>query len=184
MNERQMSRPDYYPQLDSMNNNQKGAYFLAILKAKLLLSGFIVAVPEPDIGDDLWIATPSLTPGQIYPAQVKSIYAYQQGPASGIRKYMTNVKLPNLEKSISAFFLYFIGLYDETNMPDRFHMACIPSTFFQNNWTSVQRSVVKNPYKDRVHLDFYYNIQEKQYLLFPKFHVDVTDFFGNFDAIK
>ena len=33
----------------------KGAVFLAELKRRLLVEGFTVAIPEPDLGDDLWI---------------------------------------------------------------------------------------------------------------------------------
>ena len=174
----------YRPELGSMNNNQKGAYFLAILKAKLLLSGFIAAVPEPDIGDDLWIAKPNHVQGQIYASQVKSAYTYKEHFKGTIKRYLTNIKLQNLERSTPYLYLYFIGLYDESYLPDRFHIACIPSTFFQDHWSYVQGKIVKDTYVNRVDLHFDYQIQEKQYFLFVKPHVEVTQFFGNFDAIK
>jgi len=174
----------YRPQLESMNNNQKGAYFLAILKAKLLLSGFIAAVPEPDIGDDLWIAKPNHAQGQIYASQVKSAYTYKELFGGTIRRYLTNIKLPNLARSSPVSYLYFFGLYDEPYLPDRFHIACIPSTFFQDHWSHVQGKIVKATYVSRVDLHFDYQIQEKQYFLFVKPHVEVTQFFDNFDAIK
>jgi hypothetical protein len=41
--------------MSTLHNSHKGAYFIAILKPKLLYHNFLVAVPEPDLGEDLWI---------------------------------------------------------------------------------------------------------------------------------
>ena len=47
--------PSYISNFEHMETNPKEVYFQGILKAQLLMKAFVVAIPEPDIGDDLWV---------------------------------------------------------------------------------------------------------------------------------
>jgi hypothetical protein len=41
--------------VDNTENPYKGAEFLAEVKRRLFLERFVTAIPEPDVGEDLWV---------------------------------------------------------------------------------------------------------------------------------
>ena len=46
----------YISHFQDMTYEHKEAIFLGYLKSKLLSNNFFVATPEPDMGDNIWVA--------------------------------------------------------------------------------------------------------------------------------
>lgn len=92
-------------------NAWKETMFRSILKFELLRKRHTLAVPEPDLGNDLWF---SRLDGDraLVRAQLKSAYAGRPY-TRGMIRYLVNVKIPVFEDSLSHGSVYFIGLYDE-----------------------------------------------------------------------
>ena len=176
---------DYTNPVDTLNNSQKGAYFISVLKSYLIVNSAVVAVPEPDIGDDIWMAYTQF-PHRIIPCQAKSIYTFQDIHPRKLpmRRYLTNIKFTNLEKTIEVDYSYFIGLYDKEEKPWQFHIACIPSDFFAKHWDFILYRLTKRKYGKQVNLNFEYNQKTNRYFLCGQSHLEVTEFFGNLDSSR
>jgi hypothetical protein len=120
--------------VDGLGLKHLGQLFVGVLKARLILQGYTVAVPEPDTGEDLWFATSveksDATPElAIYRAQCKSARK-KQG------RYETNDYLRTLDYAQSqSRFVYFYGLYDArlgSNIGDQFHIGCVPAQYWHH----------------------------------------------------
>lgn len=176
---------EYTKLLDTLNNNQKGAYFASVLRSYLVVNDALVAVPEPDIGDDLWMAY-AQNPYRIIPCQAKSIFSYQDvhKREHPMRRFLTNIKFANLQKTLEIDYIYFIGLYDKEAKPWHFHIGCIPSKFFAGNWDFILHRLTKRQYGNQVNFYFEYSQENNNYFLCGPSHLEVTQFFGNLDATK
>ncbi|MEX2167753.1 MAG: hypothetical protein WD851_00460 [Pirellulales bacterium] len=123
-----------------ISNALKGALFLSELKRRFFLEGFTLAIPEPDLGDDLWALdsdVPGLgldrqepSPTAIDPrflrCQVKSARSKKKESCDDL--YTVNFTGTYKDRFQQCFY-YLIGLYDP-DLPSMFHTACIPSRFF------------------------------------------------------
>jgi hypothetical protein len=96
------------------HDKQKEAVFNALIKNHLLSTGFFVATPEPDLGDDLWFVQSSdmcVQRGQIKSAHTCTIFRNDPG---GPRQFNTRLQLDTLHKWVDRpGFSYFFGLADE-----------------------------------------------------------------------
>lgn len=180
----------YISHLQNMTYEHKEAIFLGHLKSKLLLNNFLVATPEPDMGDNIWFANHSVENYQIYPAQIKSAFMYQWVKKGESKRFVVNVKSRRFESSLRKKFFYFFGLYDPDHTSGEFHIGCIPSSFFLEHWdflSTTKRITAKNYQgtdKQRINLYFDYSVTENKYYAFSKPLVDVTRFFKGFDEIS
>ena len=121
-------------------NQQKEHLFNALLKNHLIAAGYLVARPEPDLGDDLWFTQTTET--HVRRGQTKSVHSctvYLKGarergcrrenvetksdgfkPHDGglPRRYSVKFQVANLRKWANerGGYVYFFGLAD-----DRFH---------------------------------------------------------------
>ncbi len=100
----------------------KGAIFLAELKRKLFSEGFTLAIPEPDLGDDLWVVDAKETEPQLRRCQIKSALPSSSQP----NKYTVNFT-PSFRARLDCRFYFIFGLYQG----DDIHFACFPSSFFK-----------------------------------------------------
>lgn len=121
------------------SNKHKEVIFNALLKARLVSRHYTVGVPEPDTGEDLWIATPvdtscDTSPRTIYRVQAESAFPTTRTEDYPSRVYEINDTLRNFKYSLSQpRFLYAFGLYDKQleKKGDGFHMACVPLNYFK-----------------------------------------------------
>lgn len=179
---------NYTSFLKEMSHEQKEAIFLGHLKSQLLSKNFIVATPEPDLGDNIWFANNHNKNYEIYPAQIKSAYMYQWIQKNTAKRYVLNVKSKKFEATLNRKFYYIIGLYDPDHIT-KFHIGCIPSSFFLENWSylsGTRRITAKNYHgadKQRINLHIEYSVSEQQYYAFVKPLVNVTHFFNGFNEI-
>jgi len=120
-----------------VDNLYKGAEFLADLKRRLFLERFVTAIPEPDIGEDLWVIdTPASPDGNDAPmnmeiarlrqCQVKSAHSFSR-EGQKIKHLVNFTKACRIR--IRPGFYFLIGLRNEES--DRFHLGCFPGEFFQ-----------------------------------------------------
>lgn len=180
----------YISYFKNMNYEQKESIFLGYLKAQLLLNNYIVATPEPDIGEDIWVANNNIENHHIYPAQIKSAFMYLPLDNGKIKRYIVNVKSKRFESALHKKFYYFIGLYDPEYEAGLFHIACIPSSFFLDHWEFLSRTKRANTKsyqgsdKQRINLHFDYFVEENKYYAFSKPLVDVTRFFRDFKELS
>jgi hypothetical protein len=165
---------------------QKEQLFNALLKARLIRLGYTVAVPEPDMGEDLWIACRTTEADgaerTIYRAQLKS------ARTTGSR-YETNDYVRTLRYAMSQpRFVYFYGLHDEelsASGGDPFHVGCVPASF----WSMVSNAYptagtsgdrffwqfsIKRPIASGDEHKFICNIRRAA-------NVDLTDFFRDLE---
>ena len=167
----------------------RGAVFLAELRRKVLLDGLTLAIPEPDLGDDLWVVDLSVAhqadcdddscgvEPQLFRFQVKSAVSTAQ---SGDKKYTINLT-KSYKKRICQRFYWLIGLYDP-DMADNFHVGCVPSTFFRK---LSQEGKLRPTKQGRIMMDFFVTRPDKdpQYSYFlrlrigRKARIDVSRFF-------
>jgi hypothetical protein len=123
---------------DKINELQKGAVFLAELKRRLFLEGYTLAIPEPDYGDDLWVADvrPTVCSGngtektespELLRCQLKSSLPSKADST----KYTFNFT-KNEQLCLREGYFVFLGLYDPDLRGAGFHIACIPGTFFRD----------------------------------------------------
>ena len=180
---------NYVSYFTDMTYEHKESIFLGYLKAQLLLNNYLVATPEPDIGEDIWVAKNNKNDYQIHPAQIKSAFMYQWVKMGEVKRYVVNVKSRRFEDTLRRKFYYFFGLYDPERKAGLFHVACIPSSFFLEHWdflTSTKRITTKNYQgtdKQRINLYFDYSPAEDEYYAFSKPLVNVTRSFKNFNEI-
>lgn len=165
-----------------MANDQKEAIFLGYLKAQLLLKNYVVATPEPDLGEDIWFAKNDPEDYHIHPAQIKSAYMYQWTKKGTSKRFIINIKAGRFESTLRKKFYYFFGFYDPEHRSGLFHIACIPSSFFLEHWdflSTTKRITAKNSQGDRERINLYfdYSVTEDKYYAFSKPLVDVTSFF-------
>jgi hypothetical protein len=125
---------------DKISTLLKEAAFNAELKRRLFLEGFTLAIPEPDLGDDLWILNPGtentepsgsttrqvVNGPELWRCQIKS--ALPSAKEGDDHKYMINFTESHQSRSQQLFY-YLIGLYDSAI--NEFHIACLPSKFFK-----------------------------------------------------
>ena len=176
--------PSYISNFEHMETNQKEVIFQSILKAQLLLKEFVVAIPEPDIGDDIWITDLRGEDYIIYPAQIKSAYAHQPLKKGNVKRYIINIKYHKLKSTLERKYIYFFGLYDPDFGPNKFHIGCIPSTFFLDHWDFLnKKKVAQDKYTKRVNLNIDYYVSEDEYYIFGKPLVPISMYFNNFSAI-
>lgn len=176
--------PSYISSFEYMETNQKEVYFQSILKAQLLMKEFVVAIPEPDIGDDIWVTGLGREDPIIYPSQIKSAFACQPLKHGNVRRYIINIKHHKLQSTLTRRYIYFFGLYDPAFEPNKFHIGCIPSSFFLEHWTFLdENKVTQDRYSKRVNLNIDYYIRENEYYIFGKPLVPISMYFNNFSAI-
>ncbi len=102
---------------DDFQNEQKGCLFETLLKAHFLEKGYIVATPEPDLGDDLWLTEKEGI--KVKRGQIKSSHKcrIQSNNPKGDRQYCVKIQNNNLSKWLQRQgYIYFFGMTDE-----RFH---------------------------------------------------------------
>lgn len=159
-------------QLANLHEVSKGAVFLADLKRQLLLEGFTVAIPEPDLGDDLWVmdlqsesaeeARTVATIPILERLQVKSALSTKfEGPD---RVYTVNFA-GSYRSRLAQHFYYLIGLYDSEDVG--YHVACVPSTYFLE---LEKRGHLRFNAEGRPLLDFFLSTRED----FPKYTMRLT----------
>ena len=179
----------YISYFKEMEHEQKELIFLGYLKSQLLLNNFFVATPEPDIGEDIWVANNNIENYQIHPAQIKSAFTFQWVHKGERKRYVVNIKARRFESTLQRKFYYFFGLYDPEHIPGSFHVACIPSSFFLEHWdflTKLSELRKKNHQgsdKQQINLYFDYSSKENKYYAFSKPLEDVTRFFRDFNEI-
>ena len=129
----------------------KGVLFLSELKSRLFREGFTLAIPEPDLGDDLWVADLQTSCEQLkfYRCQIKS--AHSKGKCGDADKYTVNLTRSSSER-IGREFYFLIGIFDDSLTSSKFHFACLPSKFLQK--MNEGRYLRKNA-KGRIVLDFF-----------------------------
>ena len=86
--------------------NTRSQIFLGYLKAQLLLSNYLVATPEPDIGEDIWVANNNKNEYQIYPAQIKSAFMYQWVKMGTVKRYVVNI-IRRFEATLRSILLFY-----------------------------------------------------------------------------
>jgi len=154
---------------DALADKQKEQVFHGILKSRLVLLGYTVAVPEPDIGEDLWIGesvdkSRDRRPRTVYRAQLKSARTTSKKEQGKCRHYDTNEYVTNFQYGLwQPRFVYVFGLYDEAK-DDKFHIGCVPSLYF--------RKILERYPFDR---DPYPGVQGDRYMM--QFYVGHPDFF-------
>jgi hypothetical protein len=108
----------------------KGEIFLAELKRRLFLDGFIVAKPEPDIGDDLWVLDGGVfdvDSGEL--DQSRLIRCQLKSAANPTPEGAFTINVTRTCRFIKSERYYFIiGIWD--NDLERFHVGYFPSRFF------------------------------------------------------
>jgi hypothetical protein len=166
----------YITHFKQMDNNQKETLFKSILKAQLVMKNYIVAIPEPDIGDDIWVTSLEKEDYVIHPAQIKSAFTWQVLQQENVKRYLINIKLHKLQNTLTRKYIYFFGLYDPEHEPDKFHIGCIPSSFFLEHWDFLTRQRVSpTQYNKRVNLNFDYYVKGKEYFVFAKPLVNIMN---------
>jgi len=96
--------------------HQKEAVFNALLKNYLVARGYVVAKPEPDLGDDVWFVEREEV--NVRRGQVKSAHScYFDGDASSHRRYCVKLQLATLRAWVKQRdYVYFFAIAD-----DQFH---------------------------------------------------------------
>ncbi|MCC7509746.1 MAG: hypothetical protein IT464_10255 [Planctomycetes bacterium] len=120
------------PFLDTQDVKAKELYFLQVLKTELISTGCVLAVPEPDYGDDLWV----LPDGTDIPirCQLKTAWSWR---GKSQRSYVFNINEHNVRKaSISYRYLYFFGMKHPEGPVGGFHVACLDGGFLDAALTS------------------------------------------------
>jgi len=179
----------YFSYYKEFGHEHKESIFLGYLKSQLLLNNFLVATPEPDIGEDIWVAKNNIESYQIYPAQIKSAFMYQLVNKGEDKRYLLSIKFRRFESTLQRKFYYFFGLYDPDRISGLFHIACIPSSFFLEHWdflTNTKRITAKKYQgsdKQKINLYFDYSLVKNEYYAFSKPRVNVTRFFRDFNEI-
>lgn len=91
---------------------RKEAVFGALLNNYLFTKGYFVATPEPDLGEDLWIAQES--GHEFIRAQLKSIHTATADEPRVVPKYNFNIQLRGLKEWIDKpGFAYIFGMTDD-----------------------------------------------------------------------
>lgn len=181
---------EYISFFKNMTHEHKESIFLGYLKAQLLLNNYLVATPEPDIGEDIWVANNNVDDYHIHPAQIKSAFTYQWINKGEAKRFVVNIKAKRFESTLKKKFYYFFGLYDPDHTSGFFHIACIPSSFFLEHWEFLSRTkriTAKNYQgsdKQRINLHFDYFITDNKYYAFSKPLVDVTRYFKDFNELS
>lgn len=176
------TRTPYLSNFKDMKNEQKEAIFSGTLKSVLLQHGFIVAEPEPDLGDDFWVANLANPSYKIHRAQAKSAYAWSENKKRCTRRYLVNVRYQAFVDSFEQSFLYFFGLYDPHLASRPFHIGCIPSSFFRAQ--AMRKRIRSNGMANRrAMLDFLYHMNTQTYSFNVVHPIDVTNMFSGFSAI-
>ena len=179
----------YISHFEHMTYEQKEAIFQGHLKSLLTMKDFILAIPEPNIGEDIWV-TRNQPDSQIYPAQVKSAFMWQQIKDGRAKRYVVNIKAHRFESTLHRKFFYFFGFYDPGFRSGSFHVGCIPSSFFLEHWDFLTKKKLitikdyQSPHKERINLAFDYYVDENEYFVFVKPLVNVTNFFKDFSVIS
>lgn len=168
----------YQEYLKHLDNAQKEYLFRADLARRLTVLNYMIAKPEPDVGEDVWIA--SRDQAVIFPAQLKSSYGIWHLQHGKVRKYTTTIKATKLQSSFGRVFFYFFGLYEPKSNPVWFHIGCVPSSFFQEHWEFLLQQRLQ---KDgRLNIEIYHSVEDETYFMFYPL-VEVTTYFNNLDAI-
>jgi hypothetical protein len=125
---------NFDPQLSKSEKERK---LRGVVYALLIDMRMTIAVPEPDLGQDLWVSVSSSTAShvaQIFRAQAKSSSSYDSQGQKNSRRYTINVKAANFESSVrQPLFVYFFGLRDDRiNIGYKnlgYHIGCVPGGF-------------------------------------------------------
>ena len=174
----------YYPEL---NSHQKEAWLRSDVKIRLAIKNFLVAIPEPDIGEDIWFSRPNQDDYFIYAAQIKSSFTVRPLREDRLRRYQFSISLNRLESSLQRKFFYFFGLYNPDS--NNFLVGCFPSSFFHDHWDFIKQkkiSIIKSYqgiHKTRVNIEIDYDLDTKEFFIFMKPPINATLFFNSFDAI-
>ena len=86
--------------------------FNALLRNELLTEGYVVASPEPDLGDDLWFV--QLDDIDVRRGQIKSVHTctIQGKDSRGSREYNVSLQVdtsPQMGKQIWVRILLWVG---------------------------------------------------------------------------
>jgi len=141
----------------------KGAIFLAEVKRRLFREGFTVAIPEPDLGDDLWVADVGVTDPEengstckIEAIEPKLLRCQLKSALSTTTNYGDASYTVNFTKSwnvrLAKGFYYIIGLFDSQLVRNDYHVVCLPSKFVH---TLVDEGKVRFNEKGRPMFDFF-----------------------------
>jgi hypothetical protein len=170
----------YAKYLKHLDNSQKEYLFRADLARRLTVLNYMIAKPEPDVGEDVWIARRDEV--SIYPAQVKASYGVRYIQNERIRRYITTIKAAKMSASFGRKFIYFFGLYIPDSNPVEFQVGCIPSSFFEAYFEFLmeQRYQRKNR---RLNIEIDHNVPDGRFFMFRQ-SIEVTDYFKRFDAIS
>lgn len=118
-----------------------------------------MALPEPDIGDDLWVRRDGGA-DVVHRAQLKSRFSWS---GTGLLRYTINENAQRFEKRLTQPFLYFFGLLLP---PDKrtFKVGCFPSPFFASYWRRGEKEmrIVQKEGRARAMLDFYLSADAKK----------------------
>lgn len=171
----------------------KELFFLGVLKAELVSLGCTVAVPEPDVGDDLWVHTPGGF--GVVRSQLKTAWNWQ-GKAH--KSYVFNINEKNVtDAGLAHRFVYFLGMKHPEGPVFGFHVACLPGGFLDKYLKKKGKlrrirpgSGNKPPSTNRVR----FNILEVQpqgrqrkvrWFLEPSKGIreDITDYVGTYSAL-
>lgn len=138
----------------SLSNQLKEQVFLAELKRRLFLDGFILAKPEPDVGDDLWA--------------LDGRACEQDGGRDGaeeprlVRCQLKSAVSPTSEGAFTVnfsrafrfrqgrWFFVLVGIWSEES--SQFHIGYFPSRFF---YTLKNEGKIRFNSKGRAILDFF-----------------------------
>jgi hypothetical protein len=100
---------------EDFHNEQKELVFTALLKNHLIANGYLVATPEPDLGDDLWFVKRQGL--EVRRGQIKSGHTAKCDHPTYLRQYSVKLQVPSLRKWMDkSGYVYFFAMAD-----DRFH---------------------------------------------------------------
>jgi hypothetical protein len=104
---------------DDFGNRQKEKVFTSLLESHMVAGGYIVAKPEPDLGDDLWFVERENV--VVRRAQIKSAHKctiQSEYPDEKPREYNVRFQVETLRKWLNSprGYVYFFAMSD-----NRFH---------------------------------------------------------------
>jgi hypothetical protein len=139
------------PFLDRLDVKAKEVFFFGVLTTELISLGCIIAVPTPDLGDDLWVRPPGLP--DVVRCQLKTAWSHQ---GSGQRSYLFNIAEQNIRSGGDGPKVYMFGMRHPEGPVGGFHVACLDSGFLdefisQNKVRRIRRTKGKSsPSDDRI----------------------------------
>ncbi|MCL4206122.1 MAG: hypothetical protein KJ000_26865 [Pirellulaceae bacterium] len=99
---------------DKFENQQKEQVFKALFSHHLLVAGYIIATPQPDLGDDLWFAKREDVNVRCGQAKSGHTCTINSADIKAPREYCIKLQLPTLRKSLQGnSYVYIVGMADE-----------------------------------------------------------------------